>query len=54
MGLIKRFRAWRAAKKEDRAAIAQAQQEQLRAGDEPAKSLSETVDDVAGTFPPLP
>jgi hypothetical protein len=53
MGLIKRLRAWRAAKKEDRAAIAYALQEQRRAGDEPAKSLSETVQDVADSFPPL-
>jgi hypothetical protein len=53
MSLIKRYWAWRAAKKEDRAAIARALQEQRRAGDDPPKSLSETVGDVADSFPPL-
>jgi hypothetical protein len=53
VGLIERFKAWRAAKKEDRAAIARALQEEQRAGDEPPKSLSETVGNAAGEFPPL-
>jgi hypothetical protein len=53
MGLFERFKAWRAAKKEDRAAIARALQEERRAGDEPPKSISDTVEDVAGEFPPL-
>ena len=53
MGLIERFKAWRAAKKEDRAAIAHALQEERRAGDEPPKSLSETSENTAGEFPPL-
>lgn len=53
MGLMGRFKAWRAAKKEDRAAIARALQQERRAGDEPSKSLSETVEDAAGEFPPL-
>jgi hypothetical protein len=51
--LIERFKSWRAAKKEDRTAIAHALQEQRRAGDEPPKSLSETVENTAGEFPPL-
>jgi hypothetical protein len=53
VGLIERFKAWRAAKNEDRAAIARALQEERRAGDEPPKSLSETVENAAGEFPPL-
>lgn len=52
VGLIERFKAWRAAKTEDRAAIARALQEERRAGDEPPKSLSETVGNAAGEFPP--
>ena len=52
MSPIKGFREWRAAKKEDRAAIARALQQERRAGDEPPASLSETVHDVADTFPP--
>jgi hypothetical protein len=53
MGLIERFKVWRAAKQEDRAAIARALQEERRAGDEPPESLSETVENVAGEYPPL-
>ena len=53
MGLFERFTAWRAAKKEDRSAIAHALQEERRAGDEPPKSISDTVEDAAGEFPPL-
>jgi hypothetical protein len=44
------FWEWRAAKKEDRAAIKRALQQGRRADDEPPKSLSETVQDVAHTF----
>ncbi|HXK13660.1 MAG TPA: hypothetical protein VNH45_03915 [Gaiellaceae bacterium] len=51
MALIERFKAWRVAKKEDRAGIARALQEARRAGDEPPKSLSETVENAAGEFP---
>jgi hypothetical protein len=51
--LIERFRAWRAARKQDRAAIARAVQQQRRADGEPVRSLSETVEDVAGEHPPL-
>jgi hypothetical protein len=53
MGLFERFKAWRAAKKEDRVATDRALQEERRAGDQPAKSMSDTVEDVAGEFPPL-
>jgi len=53
MGLFERFKAWRAAKKEERAAIALALREERRAGNEPPKSISDTVEDVAGEFPPL-
>jgi hypothetical protein len=52
VGLLERFLAWRAGKKQDRQAIARSRQEDLRAGDEPSESLSETVSDAAGTFPP--
>jgi hypothetical protein len=51
--LIERFMAWRAARKEDRVATARALQQEQRAEDEPARSLSETVEDVAGEYPPL-
>ena len=53
IGLVQRFKAWRSAKKEDRAAIARALQEERRAADEPPKSISDTVEDAAGEFPPL-
>jgi hypothetical protein len=41
----------RAERKADREAIAAARAEQARAGDEPAKSLGETVMDASGEFP---
>jgi hypothetical protein len=50
--LVKKIRAWRQAKREDRAAIAMARQESVRAGDDPRRTMTETVDDVAGQFPP--
>ena len=53
MGVLDRLKAWRAAKQEDRAAIADALEQELRAGDEPATSISDTVDDAAGEYPPL-
>jgi hypothetical protein len=53
MGLVDRLKKWRAAKQEDRAAIATALQQERRAGDEPPKSISDTVEEAAGEFPPL-
>ena len=52
MNPIERFKAWRAAKKEDQEAIARARQEERRAGDDPLRSQGEIVEDVADTFPP--
>ena len=52
MGLFERFKAWRAAKQEDRAATERALQQERRAGDDPPRSMSDTVDDVGGEFPP--
>jgi hypothetical protein len=52
VGLVKKMKAWRQTKREDQAAIAMARQEMMRAGDEPRPSMEETVDDVAGQFPP--
>jgi hypothetical protein len=52
MGLFDRLEAWRAAKREEREAIVEAADEARRAGDEPPRSLGETVDDAAGTMPP--
>jgi hypothetical protein len=52
VGIVKKIKAWRQAKREDQAAIAMARQESMRAGDEPRPSMEETVDNVAGQFPP--
>lgn len=52
MGLLERLREWRAAKKEDQAAIDRARQEQQRSDDEPERTLSDTFGDTAGEFPP--
>jgi hypothetical protein len=52
VSLLGRLKNWRAAKKADRRAIARAASEARRADDEPTKSTTDTVDDVAGTFPP--
>jgi hypothetical protein len=49
---MKKIKAWRQVKRDDRAAIAMARQESIRAGDEPRPSMADTVDDVAGQFPP--
>jgi len=49
--LLERLRAWRASRKEERDAIAQARREQLRVGDEPERSQADAVEDVAGEFP---
>jgi hypothetical protein len=53
VNLIRRWLARRAERKQDLAAIARSRRELTRAGDEPPKSMSDTVDDVAGTQPPL-
>lgn len=53
MGLLKRFLAWRAERREDRAAIARASSELMRAGDEPVESQSETVDAAFERLPPM-
>jgi hypothetical protein len=45
--------ARRKAKKEERREIAAAQQGLRRAGDEPGKTMAETVENAAGEFPPL-
>jgi hypothetical protein len=50
---VNKIRAWRQAKRKDQAAIAMARQESMRAGDEPRPSMSDTVDSVAGQFPPV-
>jgi hypothetical protein len=52
--LLERLKERRAEKKSDRAAIARALEASRRADDEPPRSLSETVDDVAGQYPPPP
>jgi hypothetical protein len=52
MNPVRRFKRWRAAKREDRAAVARSAEQARRAGDEPPRSMSDTVEDVAGTFPP--
>ncbi len=54
MGLLKRLKERRAAKRADREAIAEAGQQARRAGDDEPRSISETVDDAAGQFPPAP
>jgi hypothetical protein len=53
VNLLQRWLARRAERKQELAAIAQSRRELTRAGDEPPKSMSDTVDDVAGTQPPL-
>jgi hypothetical protein len=52
MGLVKKIKDWRQAKRDDRAAIATARQASMRDGDEPGRSMADTIDDVAGRFPP--
>jgi hypothetical protein len=51
MGLLSRLKEHRAAKKEDRAAIAREFQQERRAGDDPGTSMAEKVDNVAAQFP---
>jgi hypothetical protein len=52
VNLIRSFKNWRAEKKADREAIAQAVRESRRAGDEQPRKVSDTVADVADSFPP--
>jgi hypothetical protein len=52
MHLWRRLRERLAEKRADREAIANARHEQMRAGDDPPKTVSETFDDTAGQFPP--
>ena len=52
MKLLERLAAWRAARKQDRAAIAAATSEMRRSDDEPRESISETVEREAHQFPP--
>jgi hypothetical protein len=54
MNLLERLKRRRAEKRADREAIAKTAQEMHRAGDDETKSISETVNDVAGQFPPAP
>ncbi len=52
MKLLDRLKERRAEKRADREAIAKAAEESRRAGDDEPRSMSETVDDVAGRYPP--
>ena len=52
VGLFRRFRAWRAARREERAAIARARQELMRAGDEHGRTQTDAFESAAGEFPP--
>ena len=54
MGLLERIKRRRAEKKADKEAIATAFREERRAGDEPPRSISDTVEGAAGEFPPPP
>ncbi len=53
MGLLRRLKEKRAAKKEDRDAIAAASREFVRVGDEPVKSQTEIVSDAIENLPPM-
>jgi hypothetical protein len=48
---IRRLLSRRAARNDDRRVVAKAQEQMLRAGDEPTRPQEETVDDAAGRFP---
>jgi hypothetical protein len=52
MSLLERLLARRKSNKEDEAAIAREQQEELRAGDEPEKSQADIVGEAFDKFPP--
>jgi hypothetical protein len=54
MKLRERLKQRRAERRVDREAIAGAAQQSRRAGDDQLRSISETVDDAAGQFPPPP
>jgi hypothetical protein len=54
MKLVERLKERRAEKRADREAVARAAQEARRADDDQARSISETVEDVAGQYPPAP
>ena len=51
MSFLKDLMARRQAKKEDEAAIAKVQEEELRAGEEPEKPEPDIVGEAAGKFP---
>ena len=53
VGLLKRFFAWRAERRDDRAAVARASSELLRVDDEAVESQSETVSDALARLPPM-
>jgi hypothetical protein len=52
MRLLKRLKERRAEKEADREAIGRAAEESRRAGDDQPRSISETVNDAAGQYPP--
>ncbi len=54
MKLFQRLKERRAEKRADRDAVATAAGESRRAGDDAPRSMSETVEDAAGQFPPAP
>ena len=54
MNPISWYLAWLRAKREDRQAIARAQREQLRAGEDQPASMSETLEEAESKFPPQP
>jgi hypothetical protein len=54
MDVLRRVREWRASRKADREAVARAQEEARRAGDEPPQSMGEIVANVAARYPPPP
>jgi hypothetical protein len=54
MKLLERLKERRAEKRGDREAIAKAAQETRRADDDQPRSISETVEDAAGRYPPAP
>lgn len=52
MGVLRRLKEWRQGTKDDRAAIAREHDQERRADDEPERSLSDTVGDLSGQYPP--
>jgi hypothetical protein len=51
MKLLERLKERRAEKRADREAVARAAQETRRADDDQPRSISDTVEDVAGRYP---